>query len=333
VLTILNAGARANFQREFSKGVQHMTSKTFFYQFLVTTTVVAAAFSTQAFAADVTIMDLPAVSAFNGKIEAGGGFADLKGIHSTGLFYGGAALSMPLGDKFGLQADFTVDHSMHNTSVGGAAHLFTRNPGSYLLGAYGGFADVGSANLAFIGGEGELYMGNVSAEMLGGYMNVKPDGKNHQDKAFALVDLGYYATDNFRLTLGASSVAGFESGHAGFEYMLDSTPFSINGDARVGESGFASASIGGTFYFGGSEANKSLIRRHREDDPRIRFHDIFGGGGLAAFIKKKNGNPPVCAEQAIQGKLAAAAVDPCGPTPQCYDPEAPGYYFDPECPV
>jgi hypothetical protein len=257
----------------------------------------------------------------------------LKGIKGTGAFYGGAAFSMPLGDKFGLQADFTVDHSLHNTSIGGAAHLFTRDPGSYLLGAYGGFADVGSANLAFIGGEGEIYAGNVSVELLGGYMNVKPDGKNHQNKAFAIADFGYYATDNFRLTLGASSIAGFESGHAGFEYMLDSSPFSITGDARAGEAGFAAVKIGGAFYFGGSESNKSLIRRHREDDPRIRFQDIFGSGGTAAFLNKKNGNNPVCVP-VVMGKKAAAAVDPCGPpapTPQCTDPEAPGYYYNAEC--
>jgi hypothetical protein len=294
------------FRVNLGKGEQHMTSKSFFYQFLVTTTVFAAAFSGQASAADVAIMDLPAVSAFNGKIEAGGGFADLKGISGTGQFYGGAAFSVPLGERFGFQADLTVNRALHNTSIGGAAHLFTRDPSSYLLGAYGGVADVGPANLAFLGGEAELYAGNVSVELLGGYMNVKPNGRSHQDKAFAIADFGYYATDNFRLTLGASSVAGFESGHAGFEYMLDSTPFSITGDVRAGESGFVAASIGGAFYFGGNEASKSLIRRHREDDPRIRFHDIFGSGGTAGFIKKKNpNNPPVV-------------------VPQC-NPELPGY--------
>jgi hypothetical protein len=288
-------------------------TKAFFYQLLVTTTVVAVSFSTQASAADVAILDLPAVSAFNGKIEAGGGFADLKGIDGTGQFYGGAAFSVPLGDRFGFQADLTVNHALHNTSIGGAAHLFTREPSSYLLGAYGGIADVGAAKLAWVGGEGEIYAGNVSVELLGGYMNVKPNGKNHQNKGFAVADFGYYATDNFRLTLGASSIAGFESGHAGFEYMLDSSPFSITGDARVGEAGFAAVTIGGAFYFGGNEAGKSLIRRHREDDPRIRFHDIFGAGGTAAFLKKKNNTPPV-----------VVVPPPPPPVAQC-NPELPGY--------
>jgi hypothetical protein len=294
-----------------------MTSKMFFYQFLVTTTVMAAAFGSQVLAADVTVMDLPAVSAFNGKIEAGGGFVDLKNVSGTGLFYGGAAVSMPLGDKMGFQVDVTVDRALHETSIGGAAHLFTRDPSSYLLGAYGGVADVGSANLAWIGGEGELYMGNVSVEALGGYMNVKPNGKGHKDKGFAIVDFGYYATDNFRLTLGASSIASFETGHAGFEYMLDSTPFSITGDVRAGESGFVAAKIGGVFYFGGNEASKSLIRRHREDDPSIRFRDIFGSGGTAGFLKKKNSS--------------TVPTPPPPPVTQCTDPEGPGYVYDPEC--
>ena len=282
-------------------------SKSFFYQLLVSTTVLAGAVSAPSFAADVTVMDLPAVSAFNGKIEAGGGFADLKGLKGTGLFYGGLGLSMPLGDRIGLQTDLTVNRSLHNTSIGGAAHLFTRDPGSYLLGAYGGFADVGSAKLGFIGGEGELYMNNVSIEALGGYMNVKPDGKKSRDKGFAIVDFGFYATDNFRLTVGASSIASFESGHVGAEYMLQDTPFSITADLRAGESGFVAAKVGGTFYFGGNEANKSLIRRHREDDPHIRFHDIFGSGGTAGFIKKKNPNLPV--------------TDPCDPESPDFNPE------------
>ncbi len=283
-----------------------MTSKTFFYQFLVTTTVVTASFMAPAQAADVTVMDLPAVSAFNGKIEAGGGFADLHNTHSTGLFYGAGSLSMPLGQRFGLQADLSVVDTLHTTAVGGGAHLFMRDPNSYLIGAVGGVADAGPANVAWIGGEGELYMGNMSVELLGGYMGVKPNGSHHSNKAFVIADLGYYATDNFRLTLGASSIAGFDTGHVGFEYMLDSSPFSITGDVRAGEHGFVAAKVGGTFYFGGNEPNKTLIRRHREDDPRNRMLDIFGAGG-AAFKKKNSGTPPV--------------VVVC-------DPEAPG--FDPE---
>ncbi len=35
-----------------------------------------------------------------------------------------------------------------------------------------------------------------------------------------------------------------------------------------------------SLYFGGED--KSLIRRHREDDPRIRFFDIFNAGVLGS---------------------------------------------------
>lgn len=289
-----------------------MFSKAFFPGLLAATTIVATAFGGPAMAADATKMDLPAVSAFNGKIEVNGGYADLNGENGTGLFEGAAAFSMPLGQKFGLQADVTVSDALHNTSIGGAAHLFTRDPSSYLLGAYGGVADVGSANLAFIGGEGELYLGNVSVELLGGYMNVKPDGKKRQDKAFAVVDLGFYATDNLRLSLGASSIAGFESGHAGLEYMLDGSPFSITADVGAGEAGFMAAKVGATLYFGGSEPDKSLIRRHREDDPPIHFDDIFASGGTAGFIEKKNSNttptPPTCPPGQVLGKNGCVGI-------------------------
>jgi hypothetical protein len=57
-------------------------------------------------------------------------------------------------------------------------------------------------------------------------------------------------------------------------------PAGLTVDGRVGEHGFATLSAGFSFYFGG-DTSKSLIRRHREDDPPIRGLDIFGAAGDA----------------------------------------------------
>jgi hypothetical protein len=266
-------------------------------------------FSAAAVAADVDYPSTAAVSAINGKVEFGGGFADDSGHSSDGVFYGGASLSVPLGNMFGLQADFAAKNMFNDTAVGGNVHLFTRDPNSYLLGVIAGYGDAGKANAAWAGGEAEFYLGNVSLEASAGYLNVDPSNGRSKDKAFAFGDVAFYPVENFRLALGASSVAGFESGHATAEYLLDAMPVSFKVKGEVGENKFAAVTAGVSFYFGGDSSTKSLMRRHREDDPRNKVLDIFGAGA-AAF-----GN----------GGGVAAAVVPPPPPPVC-DPE-----FDPEC--
>jgi hypothetical protein len=281
--------------------------------------LVVGLFGGMAIAADVDYAKLPAVSAFNGKVELGGGFADFDTLSSDELFYGGASISVPLGDMFGLQADLAVVDVFGETGVGGNVHLFTRDPASYLLGVIGGYGDAGTADAFWLGGEAEFYMDNFSIEAAAGYMNLDPSVGSNSDELFAFLDLGYYATENFRLTLGGSSVAGFESANIGAEYMMADMPLSFKVRGEVGEDDFVSATAGITFYFGGNEANKSLIRRHREDDPRNRAIDIFGKGA-AAF--GNGGAPAVCVVPAL-GKFAAAKL-------AVADPECPPPPFDPE---
>ena len=53
---------------------------------------------------------------------------------------------------------------------------------------------------------------------------------------------------------------------------------SLTVDGQLGEDGYTSVMAGLSLYFGGED--KSLIRRHREDDPRLRFFNIFNAGVL-----------------------------------------------------
>jgi hypothetical protein len=267
---------------------------------LVTSTVVAGFNYGAAFAADVDVATgLPAVSGINGKIQASAGWQAIDGFSDDFLFRGGASLSIPVGDRFGLQADFAAVDGFTDTAVSGTLHAFTRDPNAYLFGAIGGFGTVGSTDVWYVGPEAELYIDNISIEATGGWMNVDVAGVT-SDKMFGVADLGLYATDNLRLNLGVSSIADFESGHAGLEWNLADmgAPVSFTLDGRIGESNYRAISAGFTFYFGG-DSNKSLIRRHREDDPRNRSLDIFAGAGNA-FV------PPA----------PTVPVDPClGPNP------------------
>jgi hypothetical protein len=249
--------------------------------FLMTGTIAAGMYGSLAMAADISSPStLPAVSGPNGKVEIGGGFTDLNDLSSDDIFKGGAALSFPVGDMFGIQADLSAVDAFGETAVGGAMHAFTRDPNSYLLGAYGGYVDAGSSNVWYVGPEAELYLDNISIEAIGGYMDISSVGS----KFYAVGDVALYATDNLRLAVGASTVAGFDSAHAGMEWFMGDTglPASLTLDGRVGEDGFTSVTAGLSLYFGGED--KSLIRRHREDDPRIRFFDIFNAGVLGSGV-------------------------------------------------
>jgi hypothetical protein len=234
-------------------------------------------------AADIETAAKPAVSAINGKVQFGGGIADYKGSTSDELLYGAGSLSVPLGDMFGLQADFAAQDMFGETAVGGNVHLFTRDPGSHLFGVIAGYADAGKANTYWAGGEAEFYHNNLSLELAAGYLNIDPKFGSSKDKMFAFADVAFYPVENVRLAIGGSSVANFETGHATMEYLLDAMPVSLNLKAEVGEDKFAAVTAGMSFYFGGDDSSKSLMGRHREDDPKNRVLDIFGAGA-AAFV-------------------------------------------------
>lgn len=276
---------------------------------------------TSAIAADVETGPLPAVSGINGKLEIGAGLSDAELTGSEGLFYGAGAISIPLGDTFGLQADFAVVDAFDETAVGGALHLFTRDPNQYLLGAIGGYADFGAGETLWGGAEAEIYLDSISIEAVAGVMDLDV-GNNNSTEFFAVGDVALYATDDLRLSVGASSIAGFETAGVGMEWLLGDIgmPISFTADARIGEDDFIAAKAGFTLYFGGSEG-KSLKDRHRQDDPRIRSFigssgvDIFGAGGVLDEECVPTGGGEMWATAAAK---APAPVDSCG-VPIAYD--------------
>ena len=261
-----------------------MHSKTFAVGLLLST----VAYSGLAMAADVETGKKPAVSAVNGKIEFQGGWAGMSGLSNSADFLGGATLSAPIGDSFGIQADIAASNSFNQTMMGGALHFFTRDPDAYLLGVTGGAFWTNNANAQIIGPEFELYSGPLMFQAYGGFMNMNVAGVN-SGKMFAIGDISLYATDNFRLIIGAKDIADFKSAHAGLEYQFSETmPLSFTLDGKVGDNGFAAVDAGLRFYFGGGD--KSLKRRHREDDPPNRIFDVFNGAGNA-FIPPAGSKP------------------------------------------
>ena len=228
------------------------------------------------FATSTDAQGLPAVDGFNAKVSSFGGSLD-----GQATFGGEGSISVPLGYRFGFQLDGLVSgiDSRHHGDVTVAAtgaHMFWRDPAVGLLGAYGRYfhADAFSGvNLYIAAAQGALYNGRFTLEGIAGVEsgNVALDGFGSRtlDAHFVdVVKLSYYPTDNLKLTVGHSYSLGTHSFLIRAEHG-----FSIGGGtmaalyARGSVSGDGDASVlaGLRFYFG--QRDKTLIRRHREDDP------------------------------------------------------------------
>ncbi len=233
-----------------------------------------------AVAADVGEYQLPAVSTVNGKVQFEGGPYGIDGFDNTFEWKGGASLSVPLSDRFGMQADIAASNSLNGGSLeGGALHLFTRDPSSYLLGVTGGAFWTDDANVQIIGPEVEFYSGPFMLQAYGGYMNANIAGVN-ESKFFGIGDISLYATENLALTVGAKDIADFKTAHAGLEWQFsDTTPITFTLDGKIGDDNYRAVDAGLRIYFGAPD--KSLMRRHREDDPPNRIFDVFSGAGNA----------------------------------------------------
>ena len=217
----------------------------------------------------------PAVSAPNGKIAVFGG-----GDDDGGLVFGEASYTMPLGHAFGLQVDGLVGQtgSVDDTLAQGAAHLFWRDPSKGLLGLYGSALSVDSSDMYRLGGEGQLYLNRISLEGMIGW-----DEADDESGLFASGTFAYYMSDNTRAYAGTrrtdwrdGTIQGVgTAGFVGLEHQTrwgnDRRGYSLFGEVRFGENDYRAAWGGLRIYFG---ENKSLKRRHREDDPFTVVPDL-----------------------------------------------------------
>ena len=235
--------------------------------------------------------DEPAVSGMNAKIAAIGGVADMDDVSSQeiGLVIG--SVTVPLGHAYGLQIDgLAGDHG--GDFVGGVGgHLFWRDPAVGLLGLTGAYAasDSGSFSsstvvtvagptttttvtsattsdreIVRLGGEGEYYVGSVTLGGNAGYQF----GRGIEDGFFGIASLRGYLTDDLALAVSAHYAEGSGTSvsiGAEFQPGLGGLPgLAVFADATAGSDDFMQALFGIRYYFG---APKSLIDRHRRDDP------------------------------------------------------------------
>ena len=196
----------------------------------------------------------------------------------------------------GINGKIEAAYTYVGTGFGAAVHAFWRNPDTALLGFYGDVVrydtDFGPDVTTWrYGAEGELYLDRVSLEGFIGGDTVDAGGFN-ETYFSAEAMAAFYVTDDFRIHAGVGHRFDDTFGRVGAEAML---PFAGRNVALFGDGTFGddvtTARAGLRVYFG--EAGKSLKDRHRQDDPRIRLFDVFGGSFESGDDAK---TPPSCGE-------------------------------------
>ncbi|TDH37961.1 hypothetical protein E2A64_02165 [Pseudohoeflea suaedae] len=231
----------------------------------------------------------PAVSGLNGKADFGYLSIDFpdSDISADG-FYGVGSVSAPLGERFGAQLDAGLleaedSQGFDTGSAGIGGHFFWRNPDQALVGAYAHYVN-GSADgipdfdIYRYGVEAELYLGRVT---LAGFAGEDRVDLVSGDETFAKFDFtaSYYVTDNVKISAGVDRAFDITAGVIGAEAML---PFASNNVSLYTRANFTddttSVNAGLRIHFG--QPGKSLIARHREDDPENQLFDYMEGGAF-----------------------------------------------------
>ncbi len=249
---------------------------------------VAAALGVGGIATVALAQTAPAVSGANAKIQIEGGY--LKNDDGASGLAGVAAgaLTAPLGQQFGVQFDGAVGSFDGEFYWGAGGHLFWRDPAQGLVGAFGQVSAFNGATLYRAGIEGDAYLNRFTLGGHVGYQTGNDSHKAHVDHGvIAGVHLKYYLTDNFALQTSGGIEGPSWYGRGGFEYQpgFAALPgLSIFADAGGGSDHHVFALAGIRYYFGN---DKTLIRRHREDDP-----DLLPLNEVQKFERKKRNFSP-----------------------------------------
>jgi hypothetical protein len=210
----------------------------------------------------------PAVSAPNLKVVAEAGETS-----SDSAWVIGGGLTLPLGQEWGLQVEAGAAGVGDDNIYGTAAHLFTRDPDSYLLGLFAAYASEEDFGLEAtrVGAEAEIYLNQVSILAKAGYQF----SDNVTEGFVGDIELKWYLSDNFAVSGGAGFSENSTLAQGSIEWMpgfgaLPGLAFRMDG--TVGEDDYHSILGGITYYFG---ADASLKDRHRKQDPELELIKLF----------------------------------------------------------
>ncbi len=174
------------------------------------------------------------------------------------IFSGTATL--PVADHYGLQFDASLASGEGDDRGGLAGHFFYREPSSYLIGATVMWGRVGDYDVMRFGPEAEIYAGDASFYLAGGWQN-----EEDNSTGYGTARASYYMTDNFVAGVSASTYSDVRGGAIDAEWQPKGSAVSMF--AEVGDNnksaGYALAGLRMSFGTGGA----SLKDKHRSYDP------------------------------------------------------------------
>ena len=251
-----------------------------------------------------------AVDGLNYKVEALGGRLG----HQT-LAGSQGSVTIPVAKPYGVQIDLGAGSFSGRGFEHVGGHLFWRDPAVALLGIYTSYTrwnELGGVYVGNVAAEGEYYFGRFTLQGIAGVefgnsvssansassVLLNPgccastypagvlgtssfaEGYDVKTRFFDQINLKYYIGDNWDVFAGHRYQGGKHALALGTEAGLGigggrmATAFA---EARIGQGDFQGVWGGLRFYFG--QQNKSLMKRHREDDPTI-----WGSSNLFSII-------------------------------------------------
>jgi len=236
---------------------------------------------------------LPAVDGVNWKGEAMGGSLGHKSLVGAR-----GAITFPLGHQYGAQIDVQGGSLGGDGFAGVAGHLFWRDPGRGLIGAYVShtyWSRFDGASVTHVAAEGEYYWGRWTLQGIVGVefgdsatrtttsVTTTPqigqipastttaffmEGYDVKTRFFDQINLKYYMNPNWAAYVGHRYLGGQNALALGSEWAFPvnaKTLASAFVEGRAGSGKFQGIWGGLRVYYGPSD--KTLIERHRQGDP------------------------------------------------------------------
>ncbi|QPJ60890.1 MAG: hypothetical protein G3M70_02900 [Candidatus Nitronauta litoralis] len=202
----------------------------------------------------------PAVSSINGKIEGFGGAAN---DNASGGGAASIALPLPKLKKFGVQLDALGGKFNTLETAAGGLHMFWRDPEKGLLGGTYNYTDFDIGVMHRAGTEGEYYWGDFTFAANAGWQS----GDNVPNSGYGGVSFSAYITEYFMLQAGFQHAWDTSLGYIEAEWQPDlgiAPGLSVFANLAGAKNDYEHAMMGVRYYFG---SEKSIMKRHREDDP------------------------------------------------------------------
>ncbi len=212
-----------------------------------------------------------AVDALNFELSVLGGAyqRNVLGTASNAMFVASVATPLPIFHNLGAQLDAAVGiYDGDFTSSAAGLHLFWRDSEKGMIGIYGDWAYTDPEHGGRVGVELSSYHDRWTVDAFLGMRF----GQHFNTEFTDEVDLSYYYTDDFRVSVGHRLTSRGHVGNLSFESLITDVGvdgLSVFGEIEAGEDSYVGGFAGIRYAFGGNST--SLIERDRRSSVQVRI--------------------------------------------------------------